>query len=143
MQAVRKSVIVAHPAGTMYALVEAYERYPEFLPWCSRAEVLERTQETSRARLGIDYRGLKWQLATSNRMAPPERIDLELVEGPFEHFRGHWHFVPLGESGCRVELAIDYGFSSHTLESMLGSVLGHILETLVDRFVARADRLPR
>jgi len=143
MRTLRKSVIVAHPASALYALVEAYERYPEFLPWCSRAEVLERTESSSRARLEIDYRGLKTHLATSNRMAPPQRIDLEFVEGPFEHFQGHWRFVPLGEEGCRVEFALDYRFSSRAFESMLGVVFRHVLDALVDQFIARADRLRR
>jgi ribosome-associated toxin RatA of RatAB toxin-antitoxin module len=142
MQTVRKSVIVARPASAMYALVDAYERYPEFLRWCSGAQVLDRTATASRSRLEIDYHGLKSHIATSNRMVPGERIDLEFVEGPFEHFQGHWHFVALGDTGCRVEFTLDYRFANRALERVLGPVFGHIVETLVDQFVARAESTP-
>jgi len=138
MPTVRKSVIVPHSRETMFALVDACERYPEFLPWCSGAEVFERTADLTRARIEIDYHGLKSHVSTLNRKHPPGRMDLELVDGPFEAFAGHWSFSALGEAGCRVELALDYAFSNGVLEALLGPVFGHVLETLVERFVARA-----
>ena len=139
MQTVQKSVIVARPAARMYALVDDCERYPEFLPWCAGAVVHERTPQGSLATLEIDYHGLKSRISTRNRNEPPEFIHLEFVEGPFEKFKGHWHFIPLGEEGCRVEFALDYSFSSRAMEAVLGPVFGHIIETLVDRFVERAQ----
>jgi ribosome-associated toxin RatA of RatAB toxin-antitoxin module len=142
MQTVQKSVIVARPAHAMYALVDDCERYPEFLPWCAGAVVSERTTETSLATLEIDYHGLRSRISTRNRNEPPDFIHLEFVEGPFEHFKGHWHFVPLGDEGCRVEFSLDYSFASRTMEAVLGPVFGHIIETLVDRFVERAQSLP-
>ena len=138
MTTVRKSVIVAHARETMFELVERCERYPEFLPWCSGAEVFERTPEVTRARLDIAYRGLKTHIATLNRKCYPDSIGLEFLDGPFQRFGGEWRFSALGEAGCRVELALDYTFRSTALEAMLGPVFGHIVETLVDRFVARA-----
>ena len=126
----------------MFALVEACERYPEFLPWCAGAQVHERTPELTRATLLIDYHGLKSSITTLNRKSAPGAIDLEFVEGPFEQFRGHWRFAPLGDEGCRVDFALDYGFSSAAMETLLGPMFGHIIETLVDRFVARAEKGP-
>jgi ribosome-associated toxin RatA of RatAB toxin-antitoxin module len=67
---------------------------------------------------------------------------LELEEGPFDHFSGEWRFVPLGDGGCRVELAVDYAFSNAAMSIALGPVFGSIVETLVDRFVERAESLP-
>jgi len=124
----------------MYALVDDCERYPEFLPWCAGATVHDRTADTSQATLEIDYHGLESRITTLNRNSPPERIDLDFIEGPFDQFKGHWRFVPLGDAGCRVEFALDYSFSSHAMEALLGPVFGHIIETLVDRFVERAER---
>ena len=139
MPTVVKSVLVHRPAATMFALVDDVERYPEFLPWCSRSVVYERTPEVTRACIDIDYHGLTSQISTLNRKRPPERMDLEFVEGPFDQFRGHWRFVALGDAGCRVEFALDYAFSNAAIDALLGPVFGNIMETLVDRFVARAE----
>lgn len=139
MPIVSKSVIVPHGCATMFELVDRVEAYPQFLPWCSGVELLERSDAVTSARIAIDYHGLKTHIATRNRKRPPEGMDLEFVEGPFHDFSGAWSFVPLGDAGCRVELALQYAFSSRALEAVLGPVFGHITETLVDRFVARAE----
>jgi len=139
LKTVRQSVIVARPAEAMFRLVDEAEHYPEFLPWCSAAEIHERTAERTRATLEIAYRGLKSRITTLNRNTPPESIDLELVEGPFERFLGHWRFIPLGTEGCRVEFTLEYSFSSGALESLLAPVFGYVTETLVDHFVKRAE----
>jgi ribosome-associated toxin RatA of RatAB toxin-antitoxin module len=141
MRTVLKSVLVPHSARTMFDLVDDCERYPEFLPWCAATEVFERTAEVTRARLDIDYHGLTTHIATLNRKQAPERMDLEFVEGPFDRFKGHWRFVALGDAGCRVEFSVDYAFSSGAMDKLLAPVFGHIIETLVERFVMRADSL--
>ncbi len=141
MPTVLKSVIVPHPARTMFDLVDGVERYPEFLPWCSGTRVFERTEKITRARIDVDYHGLASHWSTVNRKDAPRSMDLEFVEGPFESFKGRWTFVTLGEAGCRVEFALDYAFSNAAMAALLGPVFGHIIETLVDRFVARAESL--
>ena len=141
MRTVLKSVLVPHSAQTMFDLVERCEQYPQFLPWCASAEVFERTPRITRARLGIDYHGLTSSISTLNTKQEPERIELEFVEGPFDRFKGHWRFVQLGDAGCRVEFSVDYAFSSGSMDKLLAPVFGHIIETLVERFVTRADAL--
>ena len=139
MPTVTKSVLVARSAESMFALVDDVEHYPEFLPWCRSTEVFERTREITRARLDIDYRGLKTHIVTLNRKQPPGAMTLEFVEGPFERFGAQWTFTPLGDAGCRVEYAMDYRFSSTLVERVVAPVFGYIAETLVDCFVARAE----
>jgi ribosome-associated toxin RatA of RatAB toxin-antitoxin module len=126
----------------MFDLVEDIERYPQFLPWCSGAKVLERTPETTKARIDIDYRGVATHFSTTNRKHAPHGMEMELDEGPFESFHGRWTFTPLGEEGCRVDFVLDYALSSAAMSVVLAPVFGHIVETLVDRFVARAEAKP-
>ena len=141
MPTVRRSVIVPHSCETMFRLVEHCEDYPQFLPWCAASHVSERTAEITRARLDINYHGLKTHIATLNHKHEPDHLTLEFVEGPFEHFHGDWRFSALGGEGCRVELSVDYTFSHRSIEAVLKPVFGHIVETLVERFVERADRM--
>jgi ribosome-associated toxin RatA of RatAB toxin-antitoxin module len=139
MPLVRKSVIVPHACATMFDLVDRVEDYPQFLPWCSRVELIERTDQVTAARLHVDYHGLAAKIATRNLKDPAASMRLELVEGPFESFAGTWRFVALGESGCRVEFVLDYTLASGALDVLLEPVFGQIAATLVDSFVARAE----
>jgi ribosome-associated toxin RatA of RatAB toxin-antitoxin module len=140
MPTVRKSAIVPRPAAALFALVDAVEDYPQFLPWCSAAEVEERTASITQARLDISYGGLRTHVTTRNRKHPPTHMTLEFVDGPFKEFSGEWHFISLGEEGCRVEFSLDYQFASLALQALLGPVFGHVAETMLERFVERAER---
>ena len=139
MPTVTKSVLVAHSAERMFELVDAVEDYPQFLPWCSGTKVIERTGDVTRARIDIDYHGLKTSFTTRNRKEAPRRMQLELEEGPFDRLEGRWTFTPLGGEGTRVELSLDYQLASRAASRVLAPVFGQIMETLVDSFVERAD----
>jgi len=140
MATVRKSVIVPHSCETMFDLVDGVERYPEFLPWCPRASVLERTDAVTRARIDVDYHGLKTHLTTRNAKSRPHAMQLEFVDGPFESFKGEWRFTALGAEGCRVEFALDYALAAGPLQTLLTPLFGQIVGTMVERFVERADK---
>ena len=142
MPIVRKSAIVPHACETMFDMVDRVEDYPRFLPWCAGAKVLERGDEVTRARIDIDYHGLTSHFTTRNIKRRPHTMSLELIEGPFMSFSGQWRFEPLGANGCRVELAVDYAFSNRALDIALAAMFGHVLESLVDGFVARAESAP-
>ncbi len=143
MPTITRKVIVDHAAESMYALVDGVEAYPEFLPWCARVQVFGRTPAETHARIDIDFHGLKSHVATRNRNEPPEWIHLALDDGPFERLAGHWHFRPLGAEGCAIEFSIDYAFTSRALEAVMGPVFGQIMETIVERFIERAQALRR
>jgi Oligoketide cyclase/lipid transport protein len=140
MKHVIRSLLVPYPADKMYALVNDVPRYPEFLPWCGGARILEQTATSMRAEVDIAYLGIRQSFATDNKLVPPERIELHLARGPFQRLSGEWRFKPLGEHGCRVEFELIYAFEG-VLASILPPVFDRIAATFVDAFVQRADTL--
>lgn len=140
MKSVRKSVLVPHSVQRMYALVDGIDDYPQFLPWCGGAKTSERTPDSVVAEIRIDYHGLRQSFVTRNANAKPERIDMNFVSGPFRKLEGHWHFIPVGDLGCRIEFELDYEFASGVLETLVGPLFNTIANTFVDAFVRRADQ---
>jgi len=137
----RRSVLVAHPAERMFDLIEAAERYPEFLPWCAAATVLQRDDEIVVARLQVAYLGAKFEFTTRNPKRRPEFMAIGLEQGPFRRFEGTWNLKPLSSWGCRIEFALSYDFNSTVMGSLASPVFHRIADTLVDAFIQRADRL--
>jgi ribosome-associated toxin RatA of RatAB toxin-antitoxin module len=135
---IAKSVLVQYRPEQMFTLVDAIERYPEFLPWCGGSSVAYRDEQRTLATILIRYRGMQHAFTTDNQKEPPQRIRMTLVEGPFKTLDGAWTFVPLAEAGCRVELRLRYEFSSRILERLVGGVFGYIADTMVDTFVRRS-----
>ncbi len=137
MKRISRSAIVECSAMDFYALVEAIESYPEFLPWCAAAEVRERTPARTVAMLTLDVKGLKYSFTTENSNLPGQAIDIRLIEGPFKHFTAAWRFKPLGAGACKAEYSMDYEFSSGLVAAVLEPVFRHIADGTVDLFTRR------
>lgn len=125
----------------MFDLVEDVEQYPHFLPWCSGTSVTHRDTKVTNATININYRGIKQSFSTKNLKLPPERMNLQLIEGPFRALDGEWLFTPLSADACRIDFRLGYEFSSVMLEKLVGPVFGHIAGTMVDAFLKRADQI--
>lgn len=138
---VRRSVLVAHPAERMFDLIEAAEHYPDFLPWCAGATVLQRDEHIVVARLQVVYLGARFNFTTRNPKRRPEFMAIGLEQGPFQRFEGSWHLKPLSSWGSRIDFALSYDFASSMMGSLASPVFHRIADTLVDAFVQRADRL--
>ena len=138
MKRILHSVLVPYSAREMYALVDHVERYPEFLPWCAGAQVAPQADGAKRARLDIDYHGIRAHFTTSNVNSAGASIVVTLVDGPFRHLHGEWRFRALAEAASKVELELAYEFASGLLERAVGPVFDHIASTFVEAFVRRA-----
>jgi ribosome-associated toxin RatA of RatAB toxin-antitoxin module len=119
----------------MFQLVDDVERYPEFVPWCGGAQVLDVRPDGKTARLDLDF-------TTDNVNVPGQSIVITLKNGPFRHLHGEWTFKPLAADACKVEFHLAYEFSTPLLEGLVGPVFSHIANTFIDAFVHRAEATP-
>ncbi len=139
MAVVQKSVLLPFSADQMFALVDAIEDYPKFLPWCGSAEIRERDGDKVIATLTINYHGVRQSFSTANINTPPTAISMSLLEGPFKQLNGQWRFKPLRTDACKIEFELHYEFSSKLLEKVIGPVFNMIANSFVDAFCQRAE----
>ncbi len=138
MTSISKSALVPYSPAEMFALVGDIEAYPEFLPWCSAASVLERGADEVRATIELSKGGVDKAFTTCNRIQRDKMIEMRLVEGPFRHLEGFWRFTPLGDDGCKVSLDMEFEFASRMLDLVVGPVFSQVANSLVDSFQKRA-----
>jgi ribosome-associated toxin RatA of RatAB toxin-antitoxin module len=67
---------------------------------------------------------------------------IHLEDGPFRRFDGEWTLRPLSAAGCRIDFRLGYDFDGAVMRRVARPVFDRIADTLVDAFVARADREP-
>lgn len=130
-----------YTAEAMYQLVADVETYPEFLPWCRSAKIQGTNGNEVQASLEIARGPVRKSFTTRNRLHHGKAIRMSLVNGPFKHLEGEWRFTPLGEDGSKIELHLEFDFSSKLLKATVGPVFNHIAETMVDAFCRRAHEL--
>ena len=141
MRVVHRSALVPHSAHEMFALVDNVERYPEFLPWCNAVEVHFRETNIVEATLEMHRGSVSKHFRTRNTSIPGEKMDIQLVSGPFSALAGGWTFKQLGDAGCKVGLAMEFEFSSRAIDVVLGAFFEGTCNSLVDAFVARAGQI--
>ncbi len=146
MRHVRKSVLLWYTPREMYDLVTDVPAYPQFLPWCSAAEIVARHDDGVTARLGLAFKGVRQSFTTRNREEPGRSVAMKLVEGPFSKLEGHWRFEALGSGGdasgaCKVEFDLRWAFSNRALGLLISPAFDRIAETFVESFVQRAEEL--
>lgn len=141
MTVIARSALVRHSADAMYALVNDIEAYPEYLPGCSGAQILRRDEGVMEARLDLSKAGIRYSFVTRNQLLPPHRIELSLVEGPFEHLQGFWQFHVLNERASKVSLNLEFEMAGRLLGLAAKKLFNGVANELVDAIVKRADKV--
>ena len=147
MKHVKKSVLLWYTPREMYDLVTDVRAYPEFLPWCERAELLDQIDNGVTARLHLQYFGVRQSFTTRNEHTPGRRVVLTLVDGPFTALDGTWAFNPLPPAdgpdakACKIEFDLRYSFAKGALDALVAPVFDRIANTFVDSFVKRAEQV--
>ena len=138
MKRIEKTALVSYSQQQMYKLVDDIDAYASFLPWCGRSEVITRQGNTVDGKIEISYSKLNKAFTTRNFNTPYEKIEMQLLEGPFKKLHGVWTFQPLGDEGTKVTLELEFEFASKILDMTVGSVFSQIANSLVDAFTQRA-----
>lgn len=141
MPTVNRSALVRHSPQAMFDLVNDFERYPEFLPGCRRARLIERDESHLIGEMTLGKAGIEHSIMTRNDLIEPERIELSLVKGPFRRLRGRWLFIPMGENACKVSLEMEFEFANRFLGMAFGKLFQQVAGQLVEAFTKRADEI--
>lgn len=144
MKTVHKSVLIWYSAAEMFALVTDVASYPQFLPWCDQALVIEESPDGMIAKVGISIAGLSQSFTTRNTHIEDRKVSLKLIDGPFSRLDGHWEFSPLGDGSqraCKIDFTLKYDFDNAALAALVGPVFDKIAGSLVDAFVKRAAQV--
>lgn len=139
MTTISRQALVPYRAQQIYTLINDVEAYPEFLPWCREARVLERSDDEILATIAFAKGAVRTAFTTRNRLQVDKMVEMQLVDGPFRHLHGFWRLQPLGtDEGCKICLDLEFEMATALLSATLGPVFHVIANTLVDAFVKRA-----
>lgn len=138
---IQRSAILPYSAQALFELVNDVARYPEFLPWCSAATILQQNENSMKASLTVGKAGIKQSFVTENTWADESRMEMNLAEGPFKQLKGVWEFKSLGEKACRISLDMRFDYAGVLVKATLGPLFNHAANTMVDAFCQRARQL--
>ena len=138
---IRRSAIVQRTDAQMFALVNDVEAYPRRFTWCASAKVTDASDTMLTAQLEIRLGAFTQTFTTRNTLAAPRSISMQLVDGPFKTLVGGWTFTPLGETGCKVGLELDFEYAGRIMAPIMRLGFEKLADRLVDEFCREAMRL--
>lgn len=135
-----KSALVPYSAKTMFDLVNDVASYPEFIPGCVATDIRSVDDTHMQASLDISKAGIKHTFTTNNILTAPSRIAMTLADGPFKSLSGGWIFTELDEHACKIELNLEFEFTSRLVELAFGKIFHSLANSMVDAFIQRAKQ---
>tara|TARA_R110001583_G_scaffold16561_4_gene67752 strand:- start:1872 stop:2309 length:438 start_codon:yes stop_codon:yes gene_type:complete len=138
MAEVSRSALLMYSADEMYQLVNDVNAYPEFLPGCIDAKIITHVDNIMNASVTVSKAGIKQVFTTKNSLSEGREINMDLIDGPFKYLIGGWHFLPLDEHACKVNLDLKFEFSNKLVELAFGRIFNELVGSMVKSFSERA-----
>lgn len=128
-------------ATELFAVAEDVESYPEFLPFCIAARIVERHGPDWVVDNVFGVGPFRTRFTTHAHFQPPEHIHITSADPQFEALSIDWAFRDDGAGGCDVGFEMTQIFKSKMRERLVEAASGDIEQVLIDRFEARARRV--
>lgn len=140
MTVIARSAVVSYTPAQMFDLVENFEAYPEFVPWCTKSILISRNHEEVKAGLEFTKSGIRHSFSTINRLKRNDTIEMSLLEGPFRKLEGFWRFDSM-DKGCKVNFEIEFVLANRFLDLAVGPFLQGVTGEFVAAFTERAKHI--
>ena len=141
MAKIERSALVPFSDDQMFVLINDIESYPEYMPGCVGAEILNHGERWLEARLDLAKLGVKHSFSTRNSLNPPSSMSMTLLEGPFKHLSGEWQFQALSASACKVVFWLEFEVSFSVMAVALPKLMEHVASEQVDALCRRAKQV--
>jgi len=133
-----------YSAHKIYALVMDIEKYPEFLPWCKKAKIIETISPSQlNADLLINFKNFFEKYRSDVKYGKNEYyfVETRAIDGPFKSLFSSWKIHELADDKCEVEFFIEFQFNSFILEKMIGGIFEKASLKMMQSFESRAQEL--
>ncbi len=130
-----------YTAAQLFDLVADVERYPEFMPWVTDAQIRHRKDHTIAVDMTIAAGPLRKRFSTVAVLDRPHRINITSRDPLFDRFEQRWTFVPVTGGATDIEYHVDWNFQSRLLQMLLGAAFAEQAAATISAFRRRAIRL--
>jgi len=138
--------IMHHTAYQIFAIIADVASYPQFLPWCKQAGIVQKfSLQHFHAELAVSFHHIL-QKYTSNVVLTQHNthhfvVEANAIKGPFQKLHSKWEITGLDNNCCKVSFFLDFAFNSFLLNKTIGLVFSSASQKMIDAFEKRATQL--
>jgi coenzyme Q-binding protein COQ10 len=133
--------VLPYSPAELFDLVADVEHYPDFLPWCKAARVVEPGDKKIIADLVIGYKLLTEKFRSEVALDRPRSITVKYLSGPLSHLTNQWEFKPKGINACTLSFHVSFDFHNPLLRSAMQLFFDKALVKMMQAFEERAAQL--
>ena len=143
MKQSNQAIELKHRAIDLYKIVLDIEKYPDYIPWCSKIEVLQRKKNEINAIMIVDYKFFPSQKFTSNVIFDLEKlfIKTKYVEGPLKNLKTIWEFKEIKKNKSKILFSLEFEFKNFFHQKFAELFYPLVENKLIDSFIKRADQI--
>jgi coenzyme Q-binding protein COQ10 len=132
-----------HKAIDLYNIVLDIEKYPDYIPWCSKTEILKRKKNEISANMIVDYKFIPSQIFTSNVIFDLEKlfIKTKYIKGPLKDLDTLWKFIDIKKNKSKVLFTIEFEFKNFFHQKFAELFFPLVENKMIDSFIKRADEI--
>ena len=141
MKKSKKEIEVNHKAIDLYKIVLDIEKYPVYIPWCSKIEILNKEKNEITANMIVNYKLFPSQKFTSNVFYDFNRLLImtKYIRGPLKDLDTEWQFIQLKKNKSKVLFSVEFEFKNIFHQKLSEFFFPLIESKMIDSFIKRAD----
>lgn len=140
----KESINLSYSREELCKLILDVEKYPEFLPWCSKCKIInKKSEEHFFAELEVHYKHFKKSYISEIKVIKNDElieIKVKMVKGPFKRLINIWKLTEKNNL-TELEFFIDIELKSFALQLMLKALFNNVYKKMLESFQARAKEI--
>ena len=141
MHEVKETEAVPYSPRQMFELIADVDRYQEFLPRCEKSRIVSRENNTVVVEFRVKLGPAGLSFTTRNDFFPHKRIDIHLLQGPFDVFEGSWRFFSHSEHSAKIEFRLRFKIAHERLGALFDPLFREATATITKAFKERAEKV--
>ena len=141
MQQSNKEVELKYNAVDLYNIVLDIERYPEYIPWCTKIEIINKNKNLITANMMVNYKFFPTQQFTS-RVEFNEKdktIQTSYIKGPLKDLHTTWHFNKISNNKTKIFFIVKFEFKNFFHQKLAELFFPLIESKMIESFIRRAE----
>tara|TARA_B110000438_G_scaffold291161_1_gene327757 strand:+ start:382 stop:819 length:438 start_codon:yes stop_codon:yes gene_type:complete len=142
MKQSQKEIELNYNASDLYNIVLDIEEYPDYIPWCSKIEIINRKKNIIEANMIVNYKFFPTQKFTSKVLYNSKNkiIKTQYIDGPLKDLFTSWEFKKIEKNKTNVVFIVGFEFKNF-LHQRLAELFFPLIENkMMNSFIQRAKK---
>ena len=143
MKESNKSIEFNYNAKELFDIVLDIEKYPDYIPWCKKINILKKNKNSIKANMIVNYKLLPTQQFISIVTYDVKNllIKTQYIEGPLKNLDTIWKFVKIEKNKTIVNFYIKFEFKNFFHQKISEVFYSLVENKMMESFEKRAKKI--